>query len=299
VIVNAKASLFSLLKWQWKSTLFYIVFSILMYIIHENIFSFKENFPSFPLAVVGGALGIFVSFRTNSGYSRWWESRQLWGKLVNSSRHFSLQIKNYVKSDPVISEKLIYRQILYVHILRCVLREQNPYNDPDVIKYLTDEDKINLSNKNNLNHIILNNQMNEITKLSNENIINHYQLQSIDLTISQILDVQGGCERIKKTPMPPIYGFLASRLILIYSILLPILLIPSIGLLSIPFNLIVCLSFNMINEVGRILENPFTIFFNGIPLTALSKTIEVNLLEVLGKEDIPKIPIPNEKGILM
>lgn len=298
MIVSTKASIFSLLRWQWKSTIIYFIFSIFACCLYFYL-PVKVVLPSFPLAVMGGALGIFVSFRTNSGYSRWWEARQLWGKLINSSRHFSLQINNYIKDNSDLKSEIIMRHILFVHIFRCVLREQDPYKDEDVLKYLSEKDKENLTGKNNINHHILNFQMKDIRYLCSKKDITELELQSIDTTISQILDVQGGCERIKKTPMPPIYGFLASRLIIIYSLILPFTLIDSIGWFSIPFNMIVCLSFTMINEVGRILENPFTMFFNGMPLMALSKTIEVNLLEIIGKNEVPKIPTPNDMGILM
>ena len=65
MIVSRKPSLIPLLRWQWKLELLYTSSSILMIFIHNYIFQFHVNFQSFPLAVMGGALGIFVSFRTN------------------------------------------------------------------------------------------------------------------------------------------------------------------------------------------------------------------------------------------
>ena len=57
------------------------------------------DLPTLPLAVVGAALGIFVSFRTNSAYDRWWEGRKLWGRMINESRHWASQIASYVQDD--------------------------------------------------------------------------------------------------------------------------------------------------------------------------------------------------------
>ena len=83
-----------------------------------------------PVAVVGGAIGIFVSFRTNSAYDRWWEGRKLWGQLVNSSRHFCSQVLVYLPPGPAgpspLQVELIRRQIAYVHALR-VLLPRTPY----------------------------------------------------------------------------------------------------------------------------------------------------------------------------
>jgi len=72
-----------------------------------------------------------------------------------------------------------------------------------------------------------------------------------------------------------------------------------LGWFTIPMNLLVCLSFALISEAGRVLEDPFTMFFNGLPLSAMSKTIEVNLRQRLGETDVPAIPKPDARGILM
>jgi putative membrane protein len=64
-------------------------------------------------------------------------------------------------------------------------------------------------------------------------------------------------------------------------------------------NLLVCSGFSLISEAGRVLEDPFTMFWNGLPLGAMSKTIEINLRQRLGDEDVPAQPTPDANGILM
>jgi putative membrane protein len=64
----------------------------------------------------------------------------------------------------------------------------------------------------------------------------------------------------------------------------------------VPINVLVCLGFMLISEVGRVLENPFTMFWPALPLTALSTTIEVNIRQRIGDGDLPEIPTPNERG---
>ena len=89
------------------------------------------------LAVIGGALGIFVSFRTNTSYARWWEGRQLWGRMVNSSRQLALQLSaNLVIEDEGERRRtltrLLYRHGAYVHALRAALREQPALEDEEL-----------------------------------------------------------------------------------------------------------------------------------------------------------------------
>jgi putative membrane protein len=38
------------------------------------------------LSAMGLALGIFLGFRNNTSYDRFWEGRKLWGALVNTAR---------------------------------------------------------------------------------------------------------------------------------------------------------------------------------------------------------------------
>jgi ion channel-forming bestrophin family protein len=67
----------------------------------------------------------------------------------------------------------------------------------------------------------------------------------------------------------------------------------------VPLSFMVCLAFTLINEVGRVLEDPFTTFWPALPLSALSRTIEVNLRQRLGEEDLPPMLQPDDRGILM
>jgi len=84
---------------------------------------------SLPLGMMAAALSIFLAFRTNSAYDRWWEARRLWGSLVNESRTFSRQALTLVdrSGGDAGPRELVEWQIAYVHALRCHLRGQNPY----------------------------------------------------------------------------------------------------------------------------------------------------------------------------
>jgi ion channel-forming bestrophin family protein len=68
---------------------------------------------------------------------------------------------------------------------------------------------------------------------------------------------------------------------------------------TIPISVLVCASFLLISEVGRVLEDPFTMFWPALPLSALATTIEINLREQLGETDLPALPRPDARGILM
>ena len=205
----------------------------------------------------------------------------------------------YAGREQEAQRSLVRRHIAYVHTLRCALRSQDPFADADVRRFLDETEREELQRESNPNHALLHRQAEELVRLADRGALDTFRLQSLDRSIATLLDVQGGCERIKRTPFPPGYGFLASRLIQLYAILLPMALVHTLGWIAVPITVLVCLGFTLIGEVGRVLEDPFTMFWPALPLSALSTTIEINLRQRLGETDVPPMPKANEHGILM
>lgn len=87
--------------------------------------------------------------------------------------------------------------------------------------------------------------------------------------------------------------------VLHFSVLFPLAVVDDLAWLTVPLTILVCLSFTMISETGRVLEDPFTMFWPALPLSALSRTIEVNLRQRLGDPELPPLLQPNARGILM
>lgn len=301
MMVSNRGSVLRLIFWQWRAVLIFLAAATVVAVVHIHLWP-GAKIPPLPLAIVGGALGIFVSFRTNSAYARWWEGRQLWGRLVNASRMFCSQAIAYLPQDGegrALAQRMVRRHIAYVHALRAALRLQDVLADTDVASFLTDEEKKALGKESNVNHALCHRNIEDVALAARQGWIDGSQLLAFDETLRTVLDVQGGCERIKKTPLPRGYAFIAERLIWTFGGLFPLAMVNELGWFVIPVNALVCLAFTLISEAGRVLEDPFTMFWNGLPLTALSRTIEVNLRQRLGEENLPGIPGPNEAGILM
>ena len=135
--------------------------------------------------------------------------------------------------------------------------------------------------------------------LNNAGHLDSLRLQSMDSTLMDFLNIQGGCERIKGTPLPRGVGFIVELLIRTFALMLPFAMVHELGWVAIPLNMLVCLSFALISEAGRVLEDPFSRFYNGLPLFALSIKIEQNLRERLGHSELPPTTGENPAGILM
>lgn len=300
MMVSNKGSVLRLMFWQWRAVLLFVgggTVAALVWALAPALHWLM--LPMSPLAVVGAALGIFVSFRTNSAYARWWEGRILWGRMINVSRHFGTQVLCYLPAEArELQRRLVRRHVAYVHALRCLLRQQDPLADADFLRTVPDDPE-RYRGQSNVTHALLHQQMTELVAEASAGRLDELRMQRLDHGIEEMLAVQGGCERIKKTPMPRGYGFIAERLIWAYGLLFPFALVKEIGWLVVPINVLVCLSFTLISEAGRVLEDPFTLFWNGLPLHNMSRTIERNLGERLGDEELVEIPGVDARGILM
>ncbi len=296
---NARSHPINVLKWQRDHALFYAGAATASWLLISPLGLAFLELPVMPISIVGAAIGIFASFRANQAYDRWWEGRKLWGRMINSSRHWCTQALQYVgPRDAEKADKLVRRHITYVHTLRCLLRKQDPFSDRDFMRFVEDEER-DLQGSTNLTHALLYLQMRDIAQLSDNDQLEGLRLQSMDSTLMDFLNIQGGCERIKGTPLPKGYGFIVELLINIFAIMLPFALVHELGIMAIPMNVLVCLAFALISEAGRVLEDPFSLFWNGLPLQALSIKIERNLRERLGDEELPKPVGEVVRGVLM
>jgi putative membrane protein len=288
-------STFRLLRWQARNIAIFMGLSIAVVVAEELSGKLAGVLPQTPITVLGAAIGIYCSFRTNSAYDRWWEGRRLWGQLVNTSRHFTQEALAYVGDGP--ARTFVLRQILYAHALRCELRGEDLAADLDVArvnKELANSEDMSLP----LCTRLLRRQLRDLTGLADADKLDARRLQSMDQTLAVLLDVQGGCERIRNTPFPPSYGRITELLIRTYAVLLPLAIINDLEWWSIPVSIVVCLAFKLISEVGGVLEEPFTHAWDALPLHALSRTIERNLRDALGDSQPPPAE-PDRRGVLL
>ena len=300
MMVSNKGSVLRLMQWQWRAVVLFLAAGTFAALVWTFVPALHWLvIPMSPLAVVGAALGIFVSFRTNSAYGRWWEGRILWGRMINVSRLYCTQVLCYLPADAhERKRRLVHRHAAYVHALRCLLRQQDPLVDADFLRAMPDDPE-RYRGQSNITHAILHQQAVELVAEVDAGRLGELRMQRLDHSLEEMLAVQGGCERIKKTPMPRGYGFIAERLIWAYGLLFPFGVVAELEWLVVPINVLVCLSFTLISEAGRVLEDPFTLFWNGLPLHNMSMTIERNLGERLGDEALVEIPTVDARGILM
>ena len=55
----------------------------------------------------------------------------------------------------------------------------------------------------------------------------------------------------------------------------------------------------MLDNIAYYLQDPFENRASDIPMTALSRTIEINILQLLGDEHVPEPVAADARGVLM
>lgn len=278
-----------------------VLISVAVYIMH------RENFTEITLpfsipAILGSALAIFIAVRNNSSYSRWWEARTLWGGIINSSRVLARLVITFTDSHAhqenykseradTFKKQMIYKVIAWSYALRLHLRRENNW---EVLQpFLTGEEYMTVAkaqNKPNQLHLLTGKTIYEAMKNGTLGGFDSFQMEGQLLALA---NYQGGCERIKNTPLLRQYDYFTRVFLYTFIILLPFSLIGdftkmNIDHLMIPVSVIISFVFAIIGKVGEVNEDPFENRITDVPLTALCNTIERDLKEMLGESELPE-----------
>jgi ion channel-forming bestrophin family protein len=259
--------------------------------------------PHIPLALFGSAIGVILGFRNQSSYGRWWEARILWGSVVNNSRSWARQVLTSMlpsKSgeDAELKEtqhRMVYLQIAYVHALRQHLRKLEPWDD--LAPFMDERELNSLRNEKNVPLAIQEMMGDLLRECLMRGWIDRMQWRALDESLNDLADAQGGAERIKNTPMPKQYDYFPQLFVQIYCILLPLALVANMGWFTPLGSTLVGFIFLALDKIGRDLEDPFENTIYDVPLTSITKTIEVNLRQLLGETELPPATAPID-GVL-
>ncbi|WP_375194898.1 bestrophin family protein [Sphingobium sp.] len=252
--------------------------------------------PSLPLTIFGSALALFLGFRSNSSYQRWWEGRILWGAMINASRSLARAVRNFLPDPQArnLKREIIMRQIAYVNALRLQLRRQ-PI-DETVTAFLEERDQGLALARTNPANGLLDSTGRRIDLARREGWLDTVQQAQMERVLVDIANAQGGMERLKNTPLPIQYRFLPTFFTHLFCVLLPIGLVETLGLATPLGSTVAGLMFLAVLRIGDDLVDPFANTVHDVPLAALCRTIEIDLLQSIGDEAPP--PAQPVKGIL-
>jgi putative membrane protein len=211
----------------------------------------------------------------------------LWGEVVNSSRSLARQALVLINSEPTatgkdeLARQIVRNQIAYVHVLRTVLRNQGL--PPEAERYLTTSSMTQLATSSNSANAILLDTGQLVTLAHQRGLTGELSRLSLENTFTALSNSKGGLERIKKTPLPVQYRFLPRFFSRTFCLILPFAVVADLGWATPVGSGLVGLMFLMAVQIGDQLASPFADNVFDVPMTAITRTIEIDLLEMIGE----------------
>jgi len=230
-------------------------------------------------SLLGIVLGLFLVFRTNSAYDRWWEGRKLWGMMVNSTRNLALKLNACILKENHEERDWFSKMISnFVFATKESLRKgvqltelEPPSEDfmEDLKKYKHKPNRISSRLYERVNTLYVNG------KITGDQLIN------LDKELKDLIDIMGACERIRYTPIPYSYMMYIKKFIFIYIITLPFGFVSDSGYFTIFIVLLITFVLMSVELIAEEIEDPFGNDSNDLPTDELSLKIRENVAEIL------------------
>lgn len=294
MIVKPIPSLGTIIRNVWKPLSVLFIWDVMVTVAYY-VLPFRA--PELPLTLLGSAVALFLGFRSNSAYQRWWEGRVLWGAMINASRNLARATGNFLPDEHAadIKRRIVFRQIGYVNALRCQLRRQ-PF-DAAVSQFLDKAGDRSAIARANVANAVLDGTGREIEQARRNGWIDTIQQTSIESVLIDIANAQGGMERLKNTPLPSHFRFYPMVFVHIFCVLLPFGLVETLGFATPLGSTMAGLMFLAVLAIGSELVDPFSNTVHDLPLLAMCRTIEIDLLQSVGLE-APDPVLPENGRVL-
>ncbi|MBV8397871.1 MAG: bestrophin [Acetobacteraceae bacterium] len=237
-----------------------------------------------PFTLLGLALSIFLGFRNNACYERWWEARKQWGQLLAESRGLVREGLALLPADASLQRRSAYRVVAFAHALRNQLRGVDTFGLQD---WLSEGEMRRLAGRRNSPDAVLLMQAEELRALLQERKLSDITYRLFSDRLQALTNIQTACERLRSTPTPFTYTLLLHRTAWLFCLLLPFGLVSTLGMVTPVPTAILAYAFFGLDALGEELEEPFGLSQNAVPLDALVRAVEIATLDLLGDTDVP------------
>ena len=300
MLIKEDWTLLQILRKTWKLDLYIIIVCTLACVVNLRLIQQHFYLPALVPTVLGTAVAFFIGFTNNQAYDRWWEARTIWGALVNDSRSFARSLICYADRSKtgagVLVERMIYRQIGFVYALNTGLRRNS---STDHKRFIYAEDVKKVEGCTNIPNALLTLHAKDLENLQILGAIDGFRFLNLDQLVVKLCDSMGGAERIKSTVFPTSYIYFTKVSIYFFIVLNTIVLSDLVGYWAIPFGWIIGFVFFASYNNGLGIMNPFENHHTDTPMNAICRTIEINLLQEMGKTSIPEPLKPINDEYLM
>jgi len=275
--------------------LFIFALSCGVVLVHGHLFHWKVTLTANPFSLMGVALAIFLGFRINASYDRYWEARKLWGQVLVEARNLARQALTLTDRS-VESRPFVLGLVGFATAMRNQLRGRE--RDVDLLGLLP-ADVIERMRGGRAAPALVLLWLGQWLRTRRE--VGHLDpmlAQQMERSLNELSSALGGCERIANTPLPFTYSVILHRSAYLYCTLLPFGLVDSIGVMTPLIVAFVSYTFFALEALSDEIEEPFGTMANDLALDALVAGINASLREMLG-ETPPPAPVPDENFLLV
>lgn len=248
-----------------------------------------------PFTLFGISLSIFLGFRNNAAYDRWWEARKQWGQMVYEVRSLARVTGTLLPESQIRARQALLANIsAHSHALRGMMRGES--TKEDLRAQVGTAQAARAMTSANPADYFLRTAGDDVGQLYRDGLLDTIGVQIINQHLTSLASVQAACERINNTPLPFAYTLLVHRTAYLYCYLLPFGLVGSLGWLTPVFTAIVAYTFFGLDSLSEELEDPFGRAPNDLALDAICRVIDISIAEALGDE--PPEPLQPVNAIL-
>lgn len=313
------------LFWTRRNIYWLLLISILPVVLYRLTGWHWLGLPWTVVALLGTATAFLVGFKNTQTYNRTWEARQIWGAILNISRAWGVMSRDFVKDDPEKTKELVYRHFAWLTALRYQMRDNRkwensgkPHNEEyrrfytiperespleaELAKYISAEELAYILTTKNRAAQLMSLQSKTVKELFDAGKMDSLRFVEMQKTIKDLYDQQGRSERIKNFPYPRQFATINSLFIKLFCLLLPFGMLREFDRLNesvqgimkgnmvwlvIPFSVLISWVYTSVEMVGESTENPFEGGANDVPISQISRTIEIDMREMLGETELP------------
>lgn len=285
MIVRPKASFFDILfairgsiagRVAWRC-LFITVLACVVVFTGDFHLEPMTHLGTAPFGLIGIAISIFMSFRNSAAYDRWWEGRKQWGELLVQIRSLIRELSDL---DEDAKRRIFMPLIAFANALSARLR------GTDEVAAAAPWDET-VSPGPNVTDAILRQVGAELIALNKSGVLSDWRYSSVAIRMNGLSSVQAACERIKATPLPFAYTLLIHRTVYLFCVLLPFALAPQLGWGTPVIVAFISYTFFGLDAIGDDLAEPFAPADNSLPVKALVRVVEREVLSSLGVSPLP------------
>jgi len=231
------------------------------------------------IGITGIAVSLFLVFRTNSSYDRFWEGRKQWGSMVNETRNLARMTEALLGASTDRAARIIRWTSVFPYAVKEKLRGRTGLGGP--LAKLPPGEVRDVERAGHVPLAVARRISHELSLARAEGRLSDITFVELDRVVLLLIDYMGACERILSTPIPFGYVVHLRRALIIYLGLFPFEFVDVFGWGTIGIAAVVGFILLGIEEIGIEIENPFGETNDDLPLDTFCAGIERNLTEVV------------------